>query len=124
MRVLVCGGRDFDEKEAAYEVLNRLENVELVINGGAEGADQLSSDWARDYRIPSVVYPAEFDKFGEAAGPIRNIRMVEECQPDLVVSFPGDDGTDNMKEVARKHEIPIWDIIITEEGMDEVDHEE
>ncbi len=45
MRVLVCGGREFADRQLLNEALNRLRQergVALVIAGGARGADAMA----------------------------------------------------------------------------------
>ncbi len=39
--------------------------------------------------IPVMTFPADREKHGRAAGPIRNKQMLEEGKPDLVAAFPG-----------------------------------
>jgi hypothetical protein len=51
--------------------------------------------------------PANWGRYGPAAGPIRNTQMLIEGRPELVVFFPGGDGTKDMVEKARKHRIPL-----------------
>ena len=50
MRVLVCGGREFANRQMLNEALNRLHQergVTLVIAGGARGADTMAEWWAK-----------------------------------------------------------------------------
>jgi predicted Rossmann-fold nucleotide-binding protein len=103
-RVLVCGGRDYDDRAAVYSSLDSLHaehGFTLLIAGGARGADTLAAQWAQDRGVPTQVYMAEWERFGREAGPIRNQRMLEEGTPDVVVAFPGGRGTTNMVAQAR-----------------------
>ena len=47
-------------------------------------------------RIPAVAFPADWQKHGKRAGPIRNALMLAEGKPDLVIGFAGGKGTDDM----------------------------
>jgi predicted Rossmann-fold nucleotide-binding protein len=109
-KVLVCGGRDFDERGALYAALDRL-HAELafavVIAGGARGADTLAVDWATDRGIPTEVYMAECERLGRKAGRIRNQRMLDEGKPNLVVAFPGGKGTAGMVAIARGADVDV-----------------
>lgn len=97
MKVLVCGGRDFDNYELLKEVLNKLEKKDLsIIHGYAMGADKLALDWSVLNKIPCMGYSVDWEKYGKSAGPIRNKQMLEEGKPDLVIAFPGGKGTANM----------------------------
>lgn len=106
LRVLVCGGRGYNDRARAYAELDRLvPERSTIIVGGANGADNLARDWffERIDRLSIIDhYPAEWRKHGRAAGPIRNQRMLDESKPDLVVASPGDSGTADMVARARK----------------------
>lgn len=101
--VLVCGGRDFDDKSLLFDVLdgiNKARGIVLVIQGGARGADRLAAEWAVTAGVHSITFNANWDKYGKAAGPIRNKAMLE-WEPDLIVAFPGGAGTANMVKQAK-----------------------
>jgi hypothetical protein len=114
MRVLVCGGRDYDNAERVSEVLTRLhrfsEPIDAIIEGAATGADRLGRDWAEANGIRVESYPANWGDYGTAAGPIRNAQMIEEGRPRLVIAFPGGKGTRNMIKVARKAGVEVIEI--------------
>ena len=105
MKVLVCGGRDFNDAEAVHKALAAA-HPSIIIHGGASGADALADAWARKRGIPVVVFRAEWGKHGRAAGPIRNRRMAEQ-QPDLVLAFPGGRGTANMIALATEKGLTV-----------------
>lgn len=98
-RVLVCGGRNFNDTQFVYRTLSRLhaaEPIERIIHGGALGADRLAGMWAALRAVPVDVFPADWSKRWRAAGPIRNETMLRVGKPDLVVAFPGGWGTADM----------------------------
>jgi hypothetical protein len=100
MRVLVCGGRDYADRDWLYAELDRLRaerGFSLVIAGGARGADTLAEEWARARGVSCEVYRADWEGLGRKAGPTRNARMLAEGKPDLVVGFPGGRGTAHMR---------------------------
>lgn len=104
MRVLVTGGRDFDDRELLFDTLDRLNAMQgftVVIHGDAKGADRLSGEWASSRGITVEAHPADWKKHGRAAGPIRNQKMLEE-KPQLVVAFPGGKGTADMVRKAKQ----------------------
>ncbi|MBU6283831.1 DUF2493 domain-containing protein, partial [bacterium] len=106
MRVLVCGGRKFDDKAMLERALGEIEITELI-EGAAKGADRLAREWAEARKIPFQTFKPEFGRYGRAAGPIRNKRMLAEGKPDLVVAFPGGSGTANMVGLARAAGVPV-----------------
>jgi len=110
LRVLICGGRDYADRDALHEVLDRLHaerQFALVISGGAHGADAMAHDWAISRGIAAEVYMAEWARFGRKAGPLRNLRMLQEGKPNLVVAFPGGRGTANMVGQANSAGIEV-----------------
>jgi predicted Rossmann-fold nucleotide-binding protein len=113
MKILVCGGRDFTNKKALYEALDvgsqGAEEV-LIIHGGAKGADSLAQQWADEKGWPCQYFPADWDKNGTAAGPMRNQKMLDVGKPDLVVAFPGGRGTTDMKKRTLKMNMALLEI--------------
>lgn len=109
MRVLVCGSRDFNDYRLLEEVLDRYEITE-IIQGEARGADSLARTYGERRGIPVHGFPALWDIYGRAAGPIRNSEMLREGDPELVIAFPkgASRGTYNMIEIARKAGVPVY----------------
>lgn len=67
-----------------------------LVEGGAPGADHGGELFAMALGIPHHKEPAEWDRYGNSAGPIRNRKMLMEQQPDIAFGFPGKTGTRNM----------------------------
>lgn len=103
MKVLVCGGRDFSDKEFTDRELDRLHaehHFTLLIHGDANGADTLAGSWASIRGVPCTPVPANWKKYGRGAGPKRNQQMLA-MNPDLVIAFPGGRGTAHMVGIAK-----------------------
>jgi hypothetical protein len=99
MRVLVCGGRNFDDLPLLDRTLDRLHSetpFSHVIMGDANGADLMAMFWAGANNIPHTRFVAKWEREGRAAGPIRNQAMLDHGKPDLVIAFPGGTGTADM----------------------------
>lgn len=110
MRVLICGGRDFDDWRLLQSTLAQLHAERpfaLVITGAANGADNLGSRWAHHQRIPVAEFPANWRFEGKAAGPKRNEAMIALGRPDLVVAFPGGRGTEDMVRRAAAAKVEL-----------------
>ena len=60
-------------------------NVTLVVSGGARGADKMGEDWAKEHGIDTLIFPADWDKHGKAAGYIRNEDIIKNC--DQAIAF-------------------------------------
>jgi hypothetical protein len=72
----------------------------------------MSAEIAKNMELPVERYPAQWDKFGRSAGPIRNTQMLTEGKPHGVVAFhyclAKSKGTRNMVEQAKRKGIPTW----------------
>lgn len=113
MRVLVCGGRNYWDRDRVSAVLLKLNGeigIECLIEGGARGADQLARQWAYAQNIPSQTFEADWENQGSFAGPMRNARMLDEGKPDLVIAFPGGRGTSDMVKKARRAGVKVVEI--------------
>lgn len=113
IKVLVCGGRDYADREKVYACLDRAHkksDIAMLIHGGADGADKLAGEWAKDRDVWVQVVEAEWKKYGPAAGPRRNQEMLDIFAPDGVVAFPGGKGTADMVARAKRAGVPVWQI--------------
>lgn len=112
MKLLVCGGRDYHDRDAVFAALDRAHAkrpITMVIHGAASGADRLAGEWADDRGVLSASVKALWDKHGrKAAGPIRNRGMLT-LLPDGVVAFPGGNGTADMIGAARAAGLNVWE---------------
>jgi hypothetical protein len=109
MRVLVCGGRDYKDGTYVWDVLKQ-HTITYLITGGARGVDTFAELYAMAHDISIRVYMAQWDKYGNAAGPIRNKQMLDEGKPDLVIAFPGGKGTANMVKLAKEARVKVIEI--------------
>jgi hypothetical protein len=111
MRVLVCGGRDFNDALTLGSWLGGIHKnngpITLLIEGGARGADFMARKFAEWQGIPTKTFEADWTKHGKAAGPIRNQQMLDEGKPDLVVAFEGGAGTRDMVTKAKAAGVKI-----------------
>lgn len=104
MRLLICGSRHWTDYKMIYEHLKEAKGIEVVIQGGARGADRLAKMAAKKLKISVMTFEAEWKKHGKAAGPIRNQKMLDEGKPSEVWAYPLPDskGTWDMVERAKK----------------------
>jgi predicted Rossmann-fold nucleotide-binding protein len=110
--VLVCGGRDYRDKEHVYKVLDQIyaHYGELVIiNGGAGGADSYAHGWAIDRAQHHTKMMSLWDRHQKAGGVIRNSAMLA-LRPNLVIAFPGGPGTANMVKQARAAGVETYEV--------------
>lgn len=104
MCILVTGGRYFADERLLRDTLDTLHTfngVTELIHGHCSGADTLADKWATELDTIHIVRcPADWKRYGRAAGPIRNREMLE-LRPDLVIAFPGGKGTADMVRQSR-----------------------
>ena len=148
LRVLVCGGRDYGqvprgipkftpayyaaerqatrERAALFDALDAIDDVAVIIEGGATGADRLAAMWARGSGVELQTFRVNWSDlshpdadirklpggklYDAAAGPRRNQRMIDEGKPDLVVAATGGRGTADMLSRARAAGIPVNEV--------------
>lgn len=105
MRVIVCGGRDYADREKVFAELDSIRlsvplDTLMIIQGGAKGADALAREWCLQRHVEYVNVPADWEAYGKRAGPLRNLKMVTKYRPHLVLAFPGGRGTADMVKQA------------------------
>lgn len=109
MKILVTGSRHWKD----YDTISRGLTVAIetliakfpedknivLIHGAAPGADSLAAKFmtnatkflaSKGYHVTIDAHPADWDKYRNAAGPIRNREMVE-LKPDICVAFVAPD---------------------------------
>lgn len=111
MRILVCGGRNYwkpSNINRALAHLHATRGITVLIHGAAPGADKLADDWAAEVGVHRLPFPADWERHGKAAGPIRNAQMLRIGRPQAVVAFPGGTGTLDMIQQAQAAGLPVW----------------
>lgn len=113
MRVIVCGGRTYRDRDTVFRVLDELHgpgNIAMLATGAAPGADAIAFDWSWRRSVYVRQFPADWKRHGRAAGPIRNQQMLEEFEPTHVIAFPGGRGTADMVGRARLAGLAIVEV--------------
>lgn len=109
MRVIVCGGRLYDDYEMVLNVLAFIGHNPTIVHGAATGADTCAERAAEYLGLKTEVYPADWELHGKAAGPIRNREMLK-AGADLIIAFPGGRGTAHMMNIARIAGVPVLEV--------------
>lgn len=116
--VCVTGGRTFSDHWAVNKVLSHIrdnlpKDLNLyVLEGGALGADRACRNWAINNFVPVLTCEAQWTNNERAAGMIRNGWM-SELPVDLLVAFPGGNGTAGMVDICTNKGIPIFHVSST-----------
>lgn len=125
MRVIVTGGRFFDDISFVRLALSTLPSDTVVVHGSASGADTLADQVALELGLEVERHPAKWkmhdwngisgvkchhrsrpDDRCPAAGPRRNQEMAD-LGADLCIAFPGGSGTADMKKRAKAAGIEV-----------------
>jgi len=107
----MCGDRNWNSWKPIEEVIDSFPEDAVIIQGMCRGADKMSRYLALKRGLEVEDYPAKWDKYGKAAGVIRNKQMLDEGKPNIVYAFHSDlsksKGTKNMVEQAIKRGIEV-----------------
>jgi len=112
-RIVIAGCRDYTDYDEAKKFLETSvinqenETAWILLTGKCRGADRLGERFARENGWEIEEYPAAWEKYGRAAGPIRNREMIDAC--DVVVCFwdGKSKGTASLIAYARKAQKPL-----------------
>lgn len=112
MIVLVCGGRDFSDRDLVYTTLDKViakyPEMWLLTGSCPDGADALAEAWAKEREIPYCGVPARWKALGKMAGPIRNRIMRDLWEPKACIAFPGGVGTRGMVKLMEDVGVKAW----------------
>lgn len=105
MKLAIVGSRDYIDYNQMSEFIKSkfdMTEIDTIVSGGARGADALAERFAEENGLKMIVKKANWDKYGRAAGPIRNKLIIEEA--DMVAAFPSpkSTGTRNSMSLAKK----------------------
>jgi hypothetical protein len=104
MRVVVTGGRDFDDRAMLWAGLDRLYELSPITEL-IEGARWVNQAAGQEV-VKHITVEAEWTKHGKSAGYLRNVRMAD-MRPDLVFAAPGGRGTTMMISIAHDRGIRV-----------------
>ena len=93
MRILVTGSRNWTDRAAIAQALLdlRMEGPPVIVHGACPtGADAIADELATSWGWEIERHPADWDRHGKAAGPLRNQEMVD-AGADVCVAFPHGD---------------------------------
>lgn len=110
MRIAVIGSRSFSDKEKLNRTLSFFikNKGDVVVSGGAIGADSLSAEWAKEHNFEVKEYIPDWEKHGRGAGFKRNAEIINDS--DMVISFwdGKSSGTANSIGIAKDKKKPTF----------------
>lgn len=118
MKTIIAGCRDFTDinllKQKVDYYREHTNPITEIVSGGATGADAMGEAYALLNGIPIKGFPANWNKHGKAAGPIRNRQMAQYAECLIAVWDGKSKGTKNMIEEMNKLKKPVHIIWIGE----------
>ena len=112
MKVIIAGGRDFDDFDLLCDKCDNIlseqpQGTVEIVSGTAKGADKLGEQFAIERRYGIKTFPAHWEKHGKSAGYIRNREMGEYADA-LIAFWDGESkGTKHMIDIAEELELKI-----------------
>ncbi len=105
MKLIIAGSRTFTNYKKLCEVCDHIlqdqTDVEIVSGAYYKGADLLGEKYAAEKGIRLAKFPADWKRFGRAAGPKRNKEMANYADA-LIAFWDGKSkGTKHMIELAK-----------------------
>ena len=118
MKLIIAGSRNYHDC-VVYELihttiskLNETNQVKELVTGCAKGVDAFAEKYGRRYNIPIVKFPADWEKYGKAAGPIRNKQMAIYADALLLIWDGESRGSANMLKNAKEQGLKIFNVVI------------
>lgn len=81
--------------------------ISEVVSGGAKGCDTYGEAWAKVNNIEIRRFPADWDRYGKGAGPIRNEEMAQYAEALIAVWDGRSSGTKDMIKRAETRQLKI-----------------
>lgn len=99
----VVGPRDFTNESLIFDYLRTLVkfyDVRYIVSGGKNyynglptGVDTFAEIFADTYKFDKIIYPANWDKYGKKAGPMRNTKIANTSTIVVAIEWRGSSGT-------------------------------
>lgn len=106
-RIAIIGSRHFNDYPLLKSLMDRRkDSIQMVVSGGANGADSLGARWATENNILTKIFKPDWDLYGKRAGYLRNEQIIQNC--DICVAFwDGESkGTKHSIDLCKKMDKP------------------
>ena len=119
-KLIIAGSRNFNDysllvnKTKEYLEHHTIDIRHLrIVSGMARGADMLGVRLAKEYNIPVIEMPADWNLYGKSAGYIRNAEMAKIATHALIFWDGKSRGSGNMINLAAKYNLEIDVVMYT-----------
>ncbi len=119
MRLIIAGSRSLAPSYGfIWDTIKMLgiHNITEIVSGAARGVDSEGEHWASHANVPVKRFPADWDKHGKAAGPIRNAEMAKYGDQLLLIWDGESRGSANMKQQMERLKKPVFEVILRKDG--------
>lgn len=108
MRTIIAGSRIIHNLEYVERAATNCGwQITAVISGGARGVDKMGEKFGYSRGLPVLLFPAEWNVYGNSAGYVRNVQMAKAADALIAIWDGKSPGTRNMIEVAINHNLKI-----------------
>ena len=109
-RVIIAGSRGITDYTVLCDCISQTDfSIGEVVSGCARGVDTLGERWASENGVPLTTFPANWSRFGRAAGKYRNSEMAEYADAAIVLWDGESRGTldmiDKMRRAGKPYEV-------------------
>jgi hypothetical protein len=109
MRTIIAGSRSITLYAVVKLAVARAPwTPTVVLSGTARGVDLLGERWAKTNGVPIERYPANWDKYGNRAGMIRNAEMVDKAEALIAVWDGLSGGTEFTIRLAQNMGLQVY----------------
>ena len=111
MKLAVIGSRNFTDYETVRIILDELQKdigFDVIVSGGAKGADSLAEKYAWKNDIKLELYYPEWDKHGKSAGFIRNVEIWDNSDFGVAFWDGKSKGTAHSFKLAKKQNKSLY----------------
>jgi CRISPR/Cas system-associated protein Csx1 len=112
MRLIIAGGREFNDYELLKEKVDyflsnkKNESIEIV-SGKARGADSLGEKYANENGYKVKEFPADWNTYNKRAGYIRNEEMAVYATHCICFWDGESKGTKHMIDLAKRERLSL-----------------
>jgi len=109
MKTIVAGSRYITDPAFVIDAVDKSDfEITEVVSGGQRGVDKLGEDYAEAAGLPLKVFEADWNKYGDSAGPIRNGQMAEYADAAIIVWDGKSRGSKDMMLKAYKNGLKVY----------------
>ena len=111
MKLLVVGSRGINDVEFVNTEIDKYDDVDTIISGGAVGVDTIAEMWADKNNIPTIIIRPDYKKYFRKAPVLRTIDMIEKADQVLAIWDGKSKGTFHAIRIAKLKNKPLKEVV-------------